>query len=110
MSKMSVFIVETYVVRPEKLDEFTPALNEFLDFKKKNPKLFRGLKSWKLFKQEYGGTTHMYVEMWEYANLADMEITNERIFAHKKMKKIAQGFHQLIESTSFSTSIWYPVA
>jgi len=30
---MSVFIVETYVVRPEKLDEFTPALNEFIKFK-----------------------------------------------------------------------------
>jgi len=51
----------------------------------------------------------MYVEMWEYASLADMEKISDRIFAHEKMKKISQGFHQLIESTSFSTSIWYPI-
>jgi len=106
---MSVYIVETYVVRPEKLDKFTPELNKFLRFKEKNPKLFQGLKSWKLFKQEYGGTTHMYIEMWEYASLADMDRINKKIFAHEKMKKIAQGFHHLIESTSFSTSIWYSV-
>jgi hypothetical protein len=98
------------VVRPEKLGEFTPALNEFLEFKKKHPKLFQGLKSWKLFKQEYGGTAHMCVEMWGYESLADMERISARIFTHEEMKKIAQGFHQLIESTSFSTSIWYPVA
>jgi len=107
---MSIFIVETYVVRPEKLDEFTPALNEFLKFKKKNPKLFQGLKSWKLYKQEYGGTTHMYVEMWEYSSLEAMERISDRIFAHEEMIKIVKGFHQLIESISFSTSIWYHVA
>jgi len=80
-----------------------------LEFKKKNPKLFQGLISWILFKQVYGGTADMYVEMWEYASLADMEKISDRIFAHEKMKKISQGFHQLIESTSFSTSIWYPI-
>jgi len=52
----------------------------------------------------------VYIEMWEYASLADMERINKKIFSHEKMKKIAQGFHQLIESISFSKSIWYLVA
>ena len=61
---MSVFVVETYVVRAEKLEDFGPALREFLDFKERNPVLFKDLKSWRLLKQEYGGVSGMYIEMW----------------------------------------------
>jgi hypothetical protein len=107
---MSVLVVETYVVRAEKLDEFGPALQEFLDFKGRNPELFLGLVSWRLWKQEYGGVSDMYVEMWEYESLAEVERVSDRIFADEQMKKIGRRFHQLVESASFSTSIWYPVA
>lgn len=60
---MSIFVVETYVVRPEKREEFTPALNEFLKFKETHPELFVGLKSWKLYKQEFVGINGLYIEM-----------------------------------------------
>lgn len=107
---MSIFVVETYVVRAEKLGEFTPALNEFLKYKETHTELFKGLKSWKLFKQEYGGISGLYIEMWEYDSLADMERITARIFSDEGMKKISQGFHQLVEPATFSTSIWYPIA
>ena len=107
---MSVFVVETYVVRAEKLEDFTPALQEFLDFKDRNPALFEGLKSWRLLKQEFGGVSDMYVEMWEYENLAEMERVSEQIFADEGMSRIGKGFHQLVEPTSFTAAIWYPVA
>ena len=107
---MSIFLVETYVVRPEKLSEFDPALKEFLKFKETHRELFKGLRSWKLFQQEYGGISHMYVEMWEFDSLAGMEAFNARISSDEGMKRIGQEFHQLVESTSASASIWHPVA
>ena len=107
---MSVFVVETYVVKAEKREEFTPALNEFIKYKETHPKLFKGLKSWKLFQQEYGAISDMYIEMWEFDNLAEMEKITATIFSDKGMKKINQGFHQLIEPATFSASIWRPVA
>jgi hypothetical protein len=107
---MSVFVVETYVVKSEKRDDFTPALNEFLEFKKTHKELFKGLKSWKLYKQEYGAISGMYIEMWEYENMLEMETISSRIFSDNGMKKISKGFHKLVEPATFSASIWSSVA
>jgi len=107
---MSVFLVETYVVRAEKLSELDPALNEFLQFKETRPDLFNGLRSWKLLKQEYGGVSDMYIEMWEFDSLAAMEAIDSRLSSDDEMKRIGRKFHELVEATSFSASIWYPVA
>ena len=107
---MSVFVVETYVVKSEKRDDFTPSLNEFLEFKKTHTELFMGLKSWKLYKQEYGGISGLYIEMWEYESMSDMETISSKIFSDDGMKKISQGFHLLVEPATFSANIWNPVA
>ena len=107
---MSVFAIETYVVRAEKADEFDPALQEFLAFKDAHPDLFAGLRSWHLYRQEYGGVAGLYMEVWEFDDLAGMEEANARVFADETMKGISRGFHQLVEPATFSTSIWRPVA
>jgi len=51
----------------------------------------------------------MYIEMWEYESMSEMERVNNMILSNDDMKRISQGFRQLIEASSFSTSIWYPV-
>ncbi|MEI6531042.1 MAG: hypothetical protein WCN99_06090 [bacterium] len=107
---MSIFLVETYVVKAEKRAEFTPALNEFLTYKENHAQLFQGVKSWKLYKQNYGGVSGMMIEMWEFENLSEMEKIDARIFADEGMKKISTNFHQLIEPATFSANIWKPVA
>jgi len=65
-----------------------------------------------MMRDEYQGskTFDLYVEMWEFNSLADMETSMARIFSDEGMKRIGREFHQLVESTSFSASIWYPVA
>jgi len=107
---MTVFNIETYVVKSEKRDEFNPALHEFLNYKEEHPALFEGLLSWRLFQQEYGGIANLYIEMWEFEDLAAMETISARIFNDEGMKKISKGFHQLVEPTTFSTHIWRPIA
>ncbi|MDH4268773.1 MAG: hypothetical protein OEV52_00475 [Dehalococcoidia bacterium] len=107
---MSIIRVETYVVRTEKSPEFAALLNEFLKFKKAHPQLFKGVKSWKLYKQDYGQPAGMYVEMWEYENLGQLEEVDKRIFSDEGMKKINAAFHKLVVPATFSASIWNRVA
>jgi hypothetical protein len=107
---MSIIVAEKYVVRVGKTMEFTALLGEFLKFKKSHPQLFKGVKSWKLYKQDFGQPAGMYVEMWEYENLAKLEEINNRIFSDESMKKINAAFHKLVEPATFSASIWSEVA
>ena len=102
---MSIFFVETYVVKAEKLEEFPLRLKEFIKYKEDHPDLFPGLKSWKLYRQRIGEPTGLYIEMWEYESLTHWE--QDRTFEEDEgMKRISSGFHQLVEPATFSTSIW----
>jgi len=107
---MSVFIVQTYVVKAEKRAEFEPALQEFIEFKERNTELFSGLRSWKLYRQEFGAVGGMYIEMWEFENMEEMARVNNRIFSDKGMKRIQNGFLLLVDPATFSVNIWVPVA
>ena len=107
---MSILLIETYVVKAEKQAKFTPLLNEFLKYKMDHAQLFSGVKSWKLYKQDFGAIAGMYIEVWEYESLADMDKINKRIFEDEGMKKIGVEFHQLVEPATFSANIWSPVA
>jgi hypothetical protein len=107
---MSVFVVETYVVKAEKRTEFDLALDDFLEFKEKHRDLFARLKSWKLFKQDFGAVGGMYIEMREYENIVEMDRMSKRIFGTDGMKKIQKGFHLLVEPATFSTCLWESVA
>ena len=107
---MSVFLVETYLAKHEKQAEFRKLLKEFVRFKKETPKVFEGLKSWKLLQQEFGGAGDLYIEMWEFENLSEMERCNARIFDNREMRRIQTEFHTLIDHATFARFIWNTVA
>jgi hypothetical protein len=107
---LSIFRVENYVIKPERKDEFTIALNEYLRYRDTHPDLFKGLKSWKIMRQEYGAHTGMYMEIAEFDNLAELETTVNRVHQDKEMKKIIRPFYELIDPTTLSDSIWSPVS
>jgi len=106
---MNIVFVLTYVVKYEKRTEFQALVKQFLKFKKENPKAFEGLKSWRLFQQEYGGVAGSYVEMWEFKSIEEMEKVNARMMKHKEMKEIHTEFHKMIDHTTFTESIWNTV-
>jgi hypothetical protein len=110
---MSVFIVMTYVVKPEKQEEFMSLAQGFLKYKKENPELFKNVKSWKLFAQMFGGFSGGHIEVWEFDNLTDVEKHRTRILkderAREEIKKIHQEFTRLIEPATLSTNVWNPV-
>ena len=107
---MNNVYVSTYVVKYEKLTEFQALLKHFLKFKKANPKAFEGLKSFRLFQQEYGGVVGSYVEMWEFKSKEEMEKVITGLMKHKEMKEIDTEFHKMVDHTTLTASIWNTVA
>ena len=102
--------VLTYVVKHEKRTEFQALVKRFLKVKKENPKIFDGLKSWRLFSREYGGVAGSYVEMWEFKSMGEMDKVTATMMENKEMKDIDTEFHKIIDHTTFAQSIWNTVA
>ena len=102
---MAVFIVETFVVKPEKQKEFMPLWKKMLKFIKENPKMFKG-KSGKLFTQTFGGVYGAYVSMWEYNSLADMEKEMTVTMKDERLLKLMQEFMQLIVPNTYTANVW----
>jgi hypothetical protein len=108
---MAVFIVETYVIKPEKQAEFTAykrKWKKFFTFKEK-PQLFKEVKSQKMFTQVFGGNSNGYVEIWEFDNLADLEKFFNRLMKSDYATKLAPEFASLIVPATRSMSIWNSV-
>ena len=105
-SEMSVFVVETYLVAPDKREEFKLLMQRLLEYKQENPKLFGEVRSWKLFAQMFGGIAGTYIEMWEFDSMADLEKCWKREDQDEGFIKIHQEFLQLIDNTTFSMKIW----
>jgi len=107
---MNIVNVSTYVIKYEKQTEFQALMKKFLKFKKANPKVFEGVKSFRLFQQEYGGVVGSYVEMWEFKSKEEMEKFNaammKTMMKHKELKEIDTEFHKMVDHTTLTSSIW----
>ena len=110
---MSIFIVQTYLVKPEKQEEFMSLVRRFLKYKEENPEMFKEVKSLKLFAQMFGGISGRYIEAREFDNLAAAEKYRTRILkdeqAREEIKKIHQEFTRLIEPATHSSNVWNSV-
>jgi hypothetical protein len=104
-------MVETYVVKPDKLGEFTAFCKKKETYMKKRPDLFKEVKSHKLFSQMLGGNWGGYVEIWEAKSLADIEKVFNRVMQDKEyMTKINPEGNALIVPGTDSLNIWSSVA
>jgi hypothetical protein len=106
---MTVFSVETLIVKPDKLGEFTAVLKKFEKWMKKHPELFKEVKSHKLFSHMLGGYWGGYVEMWEFENLADFEKWMKKIMKSDYMTTLSPEVSALIVPGTDSMNIWNSV-
>lgn len=104
---MTVFVVETFVVKPEKQAEFMKVSKKYLEWIKKHPQLFKEMKSHKMFAQMFGGNMGGYVEMSEFENLEDCEKCNRRAMQNKEFMTTinAEGMTLIVPGTH-SMSTW----
>jgi len=103
---MTVFEVGQWMVKPEKQEEFTKLLKRMLKYMKDNPKMFKEVKSLKIFTQTFGGIYGAYVELVEFDSLADYERSNKRMQKDEALAKMNKEFMLLIEPTTLSSNLW----
>ena len=103
---MSVFVVDTHVVKPEKQEEYTSLMNRVSRYMKENPQTFGELKSWKVFAQTFGGIAGGHVQLWEYQNMADIEKSMNSMFKDKGFMEIKRELDSLIEPVTHSWNVW----
>jgi len=106
---MSVFVIETYVVKPEKQGEYQSLMRRLLEYKKQNPQLFKEVKSFRLFHQMFGGLAGAYIEMWEFDSIADLEKCWIEESKNEGFMKIHKEFTLFVEPTTFSINVWSAV-
>lgn len=107
---MTIFKVETYVIKPEKGEEYHAIIKKWTAYIKKNKEKCKELKSWKLFSQMIGDNIGSYIEMWELESLADYEKLMNRIMQDKEFRAMSSPFSKdcLVPAT-YSVSIWNSV-
>ncbi|HVP17278.1 MAG TPA: hypothetical protein VMT42_07920 [candidate division Zixibacteria bacterium] len=107
---MTVFSMETYVVKPDKLSEFTAFVKNYEAYMKKRPELFKELKSHKVFSHLLGGNWGGGAWMGEYENLADLEKNFNKLMGDKEfMTKMFPEWNALIVPGTYSINVWTPV-
>jgi hypothetical protein len=108
--RMTIWMVDTYAVKPDKLGEFPEFIKKFTAFVKKRPDLIKEIKSFKINSKLIGGTWGGYVEMYEFENVADFEKCFGRIMQDKEfMTEIYAKIPNYIVLGSESIEIWNSV-
>jgi hypothetical protein len=107
---MTIFKVETYVIKPEKGEEYHTIVKKWSAYMKKNKEKCKELKSWRLFSQTIGDNIGAYIEMWEIESLADYEKLMNRIMRDEEFLTLSRPFFRdcLVPGT-YSVSIWNSV-
>ena len=105
---LSVFLVETYVLKPEKQAElaaYKKKWRKFFGYKDGRLLSFKEEKSHRMFSQLIGNADG-YVEMFEFESLAGIERFLGKLMKSGYMTKLYPVFISLIVPDSRSTSVW----
>ena len=108
---MTVFKVETYIIKPDKKEEYMAIIKKWAAYIKKNKEKCKELKSWKLFSQMIGGNIGGYVELGKFENLAEYEKFINRIEQDEEfITTIASPFfNNCLVPATYSLNIWNSV-
>jgi hypothetical protein len=102
---LTVFIVRTYVVKPDKLSEHNEWGKKLITLMKKQPKLFCGVKSMSVLSYKYGGQVGGFTSMWKFDNLAEAEKWAQGFVEVKAEKDLRSEFLSLLVPGSYSECI-----
>ena len=106
---MSVFLVSTYIVKPEKQEEYKATYRKWIEYKKENPEEFKELKSWRIFTQTFGDIYGKHMEIYEFDSMADYERFVMKLSENKELSEIFKNQMLCFVPDTVSNSIWNPV-
>jgi antibiotic biosynthesis monooxygenase (ABM) superfamily enzyme len=106
---MTIFLVRTYVVKPDKLGEHMAWGEKLVALMKKRPYQFKEVESLKVFSHKYGGKVGGYVAIWKFRSLADCEKWENSFKKNKEQMDLNSEFMSLTVPGTYSADIWEPV-
>ena len=106
---MTVFIVRTYVVKPDKLKEHDAWGKKLVALMKKQPRLFSDVKSMRVLSHKYGGKVGGFTAMWKFESISDAEKWEQGFVEVKDEADLRSEFMCLLVPGSYSEYIWETV-
>lgn len=106
---MSVFLVRTYTVKPDKLDAHNKWGKKLVAMIKRQPELFSGVKSMQVFRHKYGGAVGSFTALWRFDSLADLEAFEQGFREVKEKASLREEFVDLLVPGSYSQCVWETV-
>ena len=105
---MTIYVKETYILKPEKAAEFYKFFERFKKLVEERPDLFEEVKSWNSY-GAYIGTTFQGMDLWEWGNMADMEKSYAKFDADPTLVKFVNEFWTYVVPGTHREEIWKPV-
>jgi len=106
---VTVFLIRTYCVKPDKLKEHNEWGKRLVSLMKKKPQLFGDVKSMKVFSHKYSGCVGGFTAMWGFETLAHVEGWEKDFSEIPEEMALRSEFMDLIVPGSFSVDIWESV-
>ena len=102
---MSIFAVETWNLKPEKVNEFNSFLERWKKLVKDRPELFEELKSWNSYMTIFG-TTHSCMNLWEYDSISDIEKHTANFGTDPQLKELVTELWTYLVPGTHREEIW----
>ena len=109
VQRMTVVIMQTYMVKPEKQEEYLSLMKRYREYMETHLASVKELKSWRVFRQVFGGAWGAYVEMLEFDNMAELERYMTRTFQDGARKEIYKDFMQIVDPATVTMSVYSPM-
>ncbi len=106
---MTIFLMRTYVVYPDKLKEHDVWGKRLVALMKEKPALFKEVRSLEVLSQKYGDSFGGFAAMWKYKSLVDLEKWGRRFKATKELSALKSDFLRLVVPETYSAKIWEQV-
>jgi hypothetical protein len=106
---VTVFLVRTYTVKPDKYEEHNAWGKKLIALMKKKPELFSGVQSMRVLRNKYGGAVGGFTAMWKFSSLKDAEEWETGFAKVKEKIPLWQEFAVLLVPGSYSQVICEPV-
>ena len=102
---MSIFVVETWSLRTEKLKEFNSFLERWKKLVKERPELFEEVKSWNSYMTMFG-TTNSGMNLWEYNSIGDIEKHMAKFGSDPELRELVTELWTYLVPGSHREEIW----
>lgn len=105
---MTVLLVERWIVRPECQAEHAELWRSFREHIRRNPDLFKEIRSMRFYDQTFGTPSGAFVQVVEFDSLADKENLDKRLANDEESSRFHKELMKLKDPATVSACLWEP--